>query len=59
MIDTTISTCSTNDARQPMPLVINPPISGPAAEPSPAAPLTTPKYFARVRMSGKTTVIRM
>jgi len=39
--------------------VITPPISGPAAEPRPAAPLITPKYLARDFTSGKATVTRM
>ena len=42
-----------------MALVIRPPISGPAAAPSPAAPLTMPKYFARSRVEGNSTVMRM
>ena len=43
MIQATTSTCSPNDARQLIALVNTPPISGPAAAPSPPAPLTTPK----------------
>ena len=43
MIQATTSTCSPNDARQLIALVKIPPISGPAAAPSPPAPLTTPK----------------
>ena len=48
-----------NEARQLIALVTRPPISGPAAAPSPAAPLTMPKYFARVVGRGNSTVIRM
>ncbi len=40
-------------------LVTSPPISGPAAAPSPPAPLITPKYLARDLTSGKVTVTRM
>ena len=59
MIQATTSTWSPNEARQLIALVTTPPISGPAAAPSPPAPLTTPKYFARDFMSGKATVTRM
>ena len=59
MITATTRTCSTKEARQLIALVIRPPMSGPAAAPSPAAPLTMPKYFARSRVEGYTTVIRM
>jgi hypothetical protein len=38
MIQATTSTCSPNDARQLIGLVTTPPISGPAATPSPPAP---------------------
>lgn len=58
-ITTTTMTCAMNDARQLIALVRMPPISGPAAEPSPAAPLMMPKFFARDRVSGKATVTRM
>ena len=59
MIQATTRTCSTNDARQLIALVIRPPMSGPAAAPRPPAPLTTPKYLARDFTSGKATVTRM
>ncbi len=59
MMRATTRTCSTKEARQLMALVIMPPMSGPAAAPSPAAPLTMPKYLARSRVEGYTTVIRM
>ena len=59
MIAATTSTCSRNDHRQPAELVMTPPISGPAAAPSPAAPLMMPKFLARDRTSGKATVTRM
>ena len=58
-IQATTRTCSPNEARQLIALVTRPPISGPAAAPSPPAPLTTPKYLARDLMSGKVTVTRM
>ena len=48
-----------NEARQPNVLVTRPPISGPAAAPRPAAPLTSPKYWARVLVSVNSTVMRM
>lgn len=38
----TTSTCNRNDARQLNALVISPPTNGPAAAPSPPAPLTIP-----------------
>jgi hypothetical protein len=59
MIQATTRTCSPNEARQLIALVTTPPISGPAAAPSPHAPLTTPKYLARDLTSGKATVTRM
>ena len=59
MIVTITMTCRTNEARQPKTVVTNPPMSGPAAAPSPAAPLMTPKYRARVARSAKRTVTRM
>ena len=59
MIQATSRTCSPNEARQLIALVTSPPMRGPAAAPSPPAPLTTPKYFARDLMSGNTTVMRM
>ena len=48
-----------NDARQLIALVTRPPMRGPAAAPSPAAPLTMPKYLARVLVSSNSTVMRM
>jgi hypothetical protein len=59
MIQATTRTCSPNEARQLIALVTTPPISGPAAAPSPHAPLTTPKYLARDLTSGKATVTRI
>ncbi len=59
MIHATTTTCSPNEARQLIALVIRPPISGPAAAPSPPAPLTIPKYLALVLTSSNMTVIRM
>ncbi len=53
------STCARNEARQLNALVMRPPMSGPAAAPTPAAALMTPKYRAREGSSVKTTVIRM
>ena len=53
MIVATISTCRMKEARQLMALVTRPPISGPAAAPRPAAPLTMPKYLARDRRVGE------
>ena len=55
MIQATTRTCSPNEARQLIALVTTPPISGPAAAPSPP----TPKYRARDLTSGKATVTRM
>jgi hypothetical protein len=55
----TTSTCRMNEARQLIALVTRPPMSGPAAAPSPAAPLTAPKFLARVATSGNATVMRM
>ena len=59
MIQATTRTCRPNEARQLIALVTSPPISGPAAAPSPPAPLITPKYLARDLTSGKVTVTRM
>jgi hypothetical protein len=55
----TTATCRTNEDRHPIQLVNMPPISGPAAAPNPPAPLTTPKYRARVSTSSNHTVTRM
>ena len=59
MITATITTCRMNDARQLMKLVTSPPIRGLAAAPIPAAPLTTPKYLARVVVLSNSMVMRM
>ena len=48
-----------NAARQLMPVVITPPISGPAAAPMPPAPLMTPNALARDVTSVKASVARM
>ena len=48
-----------NAARQLMPVVITPPISGPAAAPIPPRPLITPKAQARLVMSLNHRVARM
>src|SRR5262245_51219437 len=47
MMTTTSSACATNAKRQLAALVINPPMSGPAAEPIPAAALIAPNAAAR------------
>ena len=48
-----------NEARQLIAVVTIPPISGPAAAPTPAAALTIPNERARVGISVNMTVIRM
>jgi hypothetical protein len=48
-----IATCERNVTRQLIAVVIRPPISGPAAAPTPAMPLITPKARARERRSSK------
>jgi hypothetical protein len=47
MIVPTSAAWKTNAARQLIPVVIRPPISGPAAAPIPPSPLITPKAQAR------------
>jgi hypothetical protein len=49
----------TNAARQLIPVVITPPINGPAAAPMPPNPLITPKAQAREVRSLNHTVARM
>jgi hypothetical protein len=48
-----------NAARQLIAVVITPPISSPAAAPSPPSPLITPKARAREVRSLKRSVVRM
>ncbi len=55
----TTRTWRRNDARQLMVVVTRPPMSGPAAAPIPAAPLTAPKARAREGRSVVMTVTRM
>ena len=59
MIVPTIRAWNTNAARQLMPEVIRPPISGPAAAPSPAIPLITPNALAREPSEVNASVVRM
>ena len=49
----------TNAARQLMAVVMSPPISGPAAAPTPPIPVMTPKARARDVMLLKSSVVRM
>src|SRR5262249_8506582 len=53
------SAWKTNAARQLIPVVIRPPISGPAAAPMPAAAMIVPKALARDVTSLKARVVRM
>ena len=55
----TIRAWKTNAARQLIPVVMMPPISGPAAAPMPPIPLITPKALARDVRSVKAIVARM
>ena len=59
MIVPTTRAWNTNAARQLMPEVITPPISGPAAAPMPPIPLITPKAFARDSSEVNAIVVRM
>ena len=58
-ITTMTSAWNTNAARQLMAVVMRPPISGPAAAPTPPIPLITPKARARDVMSVNSIVVRM
>ena len=49
----------TNAARQLMAVVMSPPISGPAAAPTPPIPVMIPKARARDVMSVNSSVVRM
>ena len=59
MIVATTTAWNTNAARQLIPVVITPPINGPAAAPMPPSPLITPKAQARVVRSVNQIVARM
>ena len=59
MIVATTSAWKMNAARQLMPDVIRPPISGPAAAPMPPKPLITPNALARDSSEVKAIVVRM
>ena len=59
MIVATTTAWKTNAARQLIPVVITPPINGPAAAPMPPSPLITPKAQARVVRSLNHSVARM
>ena len=48
-----------NAARQLIPVVMTPPISGPAAAPTPPRPLIAPNAHARAVRSSNQTVARM
>ena len=58
-IDATTKAWKTNAARQLIPVVMTPPIKGPAAAPTPPMPLITPKARAREARSSKRSVVRM
>jgi hypothetical protein len=58
MIATTAA-WKTNAARQLIPVVMRPPISGPAAAPRPPRPLMIPKALAREVRSVNAYVVRM
>jgi hypothetical protein len=58
-ITATISAWKTKAARQLMAVVMSPPISGPAAAPTPPIPVMIPKARARDVMSLKSSVVRM
>ena len=55
----TIRAWKMNAARQLMPEVMRPPISGPAAAPRPAIPLITPNALARDSSEVNAIVVRM
>ena len=59
MIVATTSAWKMNAARQLMPDVIRPPISGPAAAPMPPKPLITPNALARDSSEVNAIVVRM
>ena len=59
MIVTITRAWKMNAARQLMPVVMMPPISGPAAAPMPPSPLITPKAHAREVRSLNHNVARM
>ena len=59
MIVATTRAWKTNAARQLIPVVITPPINGPAAAPMPPSPLITPKAQAREVRSLNHSVARM
>ena len=58
-ITTMTSAWNTKAARQLIAVVMRPPISGPAAAPTPPIPVITPKARARDVMSVKSIVVRM
>ena len=55
----TTTAWKTNAARQLIPVVMTPPISGPAAAPMPPSPLMTPNARAREVRSVNLRVVRM
>jgi hypothetical protein len=55
----TMAAWTMNAARQLIPVVMTPPISGPAAAPIPPSPLMTPNARAREVTSLKLSVVRM
>ena len=55
----TITAWNTNAHRQLIAVVMRPPISGPAAAPTPPMPVITPNALARDVMSLKSIVVRM
>src|SRR6185312_1595419 len=59
MIVTTTRAWNTNAARQLIPDVMTPPMSGPAAAPMPPNPLITPNAFARDSIEVNAIVVRM
>ena len=59
MIVATTAAWKTNAARQLIPVVMTPPINGPAAAPMPPIPLMMPKARARDVRSLKAIVARM
>jgi hypothetical protein len=59
MIVPTTRAWKTNAARQLIPVVMTPPINGPAAAPTPPSPLIAPKAQAREVISLNHNVARM
>ena len=59
MIVAMITAWKMNAARQLIPVVITPPMSGPAAAPMPPRPLMTPNARARDVRSSNLSVVRM